>query len=97
MSVIRIRKEHALGYDAACETAEKFADKLMQQFNADYHWDEDDLKFSAKGVKGQIHIGDEDVEIEVNLGLMYRPFKAKIENSILAELDDALGDKGSVA
>ncbi|MGB5541257.1 MAG: polyhydroxyalkanoic acid system family protein [Gammaproteobacteria bacterium] len=90
MSVIRVCRKHSLGYDRACETAEEFVEKLQAEFNADYHWDEDDLRFSAKGLKGNIHIEDDSVEIRVDIGLMYRPFKAKIEKTIASELDDIL-------
>ena len=90
MSLIRVRRKHTLGYDRACETAEEFAEKLQAQYNADYHWDEDDLRFSAKGLNGNIHIEDDSVEIQVKLGLMYRPFRTKIEKTIASELDDIL-------
>jgi putative polyhydroxyalkanoate system protein len=89
--MIRVRKEHELGYDKACEIAEKFAAKLQQQFHADYYWEDDALKFSAKGIKGQIVIAANDVEVQVSLGLLYRPLRAKIENKIVDQLDAILG------
>jgi putative polyhydroxyalkanoate system protein len=97
MSVIRICKSHALGYDKACDVAEKFAANLQQQFHADYYWEDDDLKFTAKGIKGQIHIAADDVEVQVSLGLLYRPLRAKIENKIVSQLDAILGNNSSTA
>jgi hypothetical protein len=37
------------------------------------------------------------VEIKVNLGMMLRPLRSKIENGIKAELDDILRDNNKLA
>ncbi|MGD2055317.1 MAG: polyhydroxyalkanoic acid system family protein [Gammaproteobacteria bacterium] len=92
MSMIRVRKSHQLGYHKACEVAEKFAARLQQQFDADYYWEDDALKFSAKGVEGQILIAADDVEVQVSLGLLYRPLRSRIEHKIVDQLDAILGN-----
>ena len=97
MSLIRIHKAHELGYDKACEIAEKFAASLREQFHADYYWEDDALKFSAKGVEGQILIAADDVEVQVSLGLLYRPLRSRIENKIVDQLDAILGNNSRSA
>ena len=97
MSMIRVRKAHDLGYDKACEIAETFAARLQEQFDADYYWEDDALKFSAKGVEGQILIAADDVEVQVSLGLLYRPLRSRIENRIVDQLDAILGNNSRSA
>jgi putative polyhydroxyalkanoate system protein len=91
MSRIHVRKKHSLGHKEARRTAEKLAQKLAREYNAKYQWKDDDLEFKSTGVNGQLHIREHEVEIEVNLGMMMRPFKSKIEQGLRAELDEILG------
>jgi len=91
MSQIEIKKKHALGKAGARKTAEKLAESLTAEYNAKCEWINDDLCFTSPGVKGKLCVGDEDVEIKVDLGLMLRPLKSKIESGIVSQLDDILG------
>jgi len=90
MSLIHLRKKHALGRAKARKTAEKLADSLAAEYNAKYQWHNNDLKLTAKGVQGLLHVGHDMVDIKVDLGVMLRPFKGKIESRIKAQLDDTL-------
>lgn len=91
MSQIHIRKKHTLGKQHARRTAEQLAGKLASEYNAKYRWKNDNLVFSSKGVNGSLHVSHDEVEIKVDLGLMLRPFRTRIRDSILAQLDDILG------
>lgn len=95
MPHIEIKKKHALGKAEARKTAEKLAESLSSEYNAKCEWVNDDLCFSSPGVKGKLCVGDEDVEIMVDLGFMLRPLKSKIESSIVSQLDDILGNDTS--
>jgi putative polyhydroxyalkanoate system protein len=97
MSQIEIKKQHSLGKAGARKTAQKIADSLSNEYNARCKWSGDDLSFSATGVKGKLHVSESDVAINVDLGLMLRPLKSKIESSIVAQLDDILGDENNKA
>jgi putative polyhydroxyalkanoate system protein len=90
MSQIHLQKKHALGGDEARKTAEKLADRLAAEYNAKWQWHNNDLKLTAKGVQGLLHVGHDMVDIKVDLGMMLRPFKGKIESRIKAQLDDIL-------
>ena len=92
MATIHVRKKHKLGHAQARKTAEKLAKKLAAEYNAKYAWKGDDLEFKSTGVNGQLHIKDDEVAIDVNLGMMMRPFKSKIEQGLRAELDAILDD-----
>ncbi|MGD8311663.1 MAG: polyhydroxyalkanoic acid system family protein [Gammaproteobacteria bacterium] len=91
MSHIHIRKKHTLGKQRARKTAEQIAGKLASEYNATCRWKKDNLEFSSSGVNGCLHVSGDEVEIQVDLGLMLRPFRAKIENGIIAQLDEILG------
>jgi putative polyhydroxyalkanoate system protein len=97
MSQIEVSKKHSLGKAGARKTAEKIAESLSKEYNAKCKWSGDDLTFSSTGVKGKLHVSDEDVQISVDLGLVLRPLKGKIESSIVSQLDDILDDDSSVA
>jgi putative polyhydroxyalkanoate system protein len=90
MSQIHLQKNHSLGGDEARKTAEKLADRLAAEYKAKWQWHNNDLKLTAKGVQGLLHVGHDMVDIKVDLGMMLRPFKGKIESRIKAQLDDIL-------
>lgn len=97
MPQIHIRKKHKLGKAGARKTAETLADSLASEYKAKCQWKDDDLSFSSKGVKGNLHVADDEVEIKVDLGLMLRPLKSKIESGIVAQLDDIIDENENIA
>ena len=46
---------------------------------------------------GCIHIANNEIDIRIELGMMMRPFKTKIEDTIQARLKNLLGKEGSAA
>ena len=72
-------------------------ESLASEYNAKCDWNGDELAFSSTGVKGKLHIAEDEVEIKVDLGLVFRPLKSKIESGIVAQLDDIIGDKEHIA
>ena len=91
MSHIHIRKRHGLSHTEARRTAERLAEDLASEYGARYRWQEDDLVFSSSGVQGKLHVGKDMVDIRVNLGLMLRPLRGKIETGIRSRLEEILG------
>lgn len=90
MSQIQIRKRHGLDHAQARATAEKLAASLASEYHADYYWQDDELMFRSPGFEGQLHVGKDDVEIRVRLGMLLRPLRGKIESGIRARLDAIL-------
>jgi putative polyhydroxyalkanoate system protein len=97
MAQIHIKKKHKLGKAGARKTAEKLAESLSSDYNAKCKWADDDLTFASTGVKGKLHIAEDEVEIKVDLGLMFRPLKSKIESGIVAQLDTIIDENENVA
>ncbi len=90
MSQIQIRKRHGLDHAQARATAEILAANLASEYHADYHWQDDELKFSSPGIEGELHVGDDEVEVNVRLGMLLRPLRGKIESGIRSRLDAIL-------
>lgn len=90
MSVIDIHRAHSLDKEHAREAAETLARDLSKQFDVNYQWEGDLLKFKRSGVKGQLDISENDLHIRLELGLMLRPFKSRIEQEIHSQLDQII-------
>ncbi|MEA1080706.1 polyhydroxyalkanoic acid system family protein [Marinobacter qingdaonensis] len=90
MSVIDVHRSHSLDKEHARAAAETLAKDLSQQFDVHYQWDGDELKFKRSGVKGYLHIQQADLHVHLELGMMLRPFKSKIEKEIHSQLDQIL-------
>jgi putative polyhydroxyalkanoate system protein len=90
MSVIDIHRAHSLDKEHAREAAETLAKDLSKQFDVNYQWGGDLLKFKRSGVKGQLDISENDLHIRLELGLMLRPFKSRIEQEIHSQLDQII-------
>lgn len=91
MATIEISRSHWLGKDEAREAAEGIARRLESKLDVKYRWEGDDLRFERTGAKGRIHVADGAVRVEVDLGMMLRPMKGKVEQKIHQYLDEALG------
>lgn len=90
MATIDITRKHSIGKDKAREAAEGIAKRLESKLDIKYRWAGDDLKFERSGAKGNIHVTDDEVRVAIDLGMMLRPMKGKIEQKVHQYLDDAL-------
>ena len=90
MSVIDIHRAPSLDKSHARDAAENLAQDLSAQFDVDYQWDGDVLRFKRSGVKGQLALSDDDLHVHLELGMMLRPFKSRIEKEIHSQLDQIL-------
>lgn len=92
MSEIRIRRTHGVPHKHAREQAEKMANKLAKDFDLEWEWHGDVLKFHRDGVQGQVAVDDNDVEIRAKLGFLLSFLKPRIESEIEESLDKLFGD-----
>jgi putative polyhydroxyalkanoate system protein len=91
MSVIDIHRAHSLDKSHAREAAETLAKDLSRQFDVNYEWEGDRLRFKRSGIKGKLEISEQELHIHLELGLMLRPFKSRIEQEIHSQLDQITG------
>lgn len=90
MSVIDVHRAHTLDKSHARDAAETLAQDLSSQFDLRYQWEGDQLKFKRSGVKGYVNIAGDDLHVHLELGLLLRPFRSRIESEIHRQLDQIL-------
>ncbi|MDC0663183.1 polyhydroxyalkanoic acid system family protein [Marinobacter sp. SS21] len=87
MAVIDVHRSHSLDHEHARQAAETLAQDLSKQFDVHYQWDGDVMRFKRSGVKGQLDITPQDIHVHLELSLLLRPFKNRIEQEIHRQLD----------
>lgn len=90
MSKISITRPHALGLDAARQAVEKVGQDLAATYGIKQAWQGNALKVARSGLDGQLLVSDNDVRIDLKLGLLLSVMKETIEKAIHAELDKRL-------
>jgi putative polyhydroxyalkanoate system protein len=91
MSVIDIHRAHSLDKAHARDAAETLAQDLSRQFDVNYEWEGDRLRFKRSGVKGKLDVSEQELHVYLELGMMLRPFKSRIEQEIHSQLDQITG------
>ena len=90
MSDIHFVCRHNLPLVEARRKVQLAADELGEEYDLQSEWDGDTLRFSRSGVQGAMTVTATDVTLEVKLGFLLRPFKAKFEEHIERNLELAL-------
>ncbi|CAN0595620.1 polyhydroxyalkanoic acid system family protein [Marinobacter sp. M-5] len=90
MSVIDVHRAHSMDKAHARQAAETLAEDLSKQFDVNYQWEGDVLRFKRSGVKGQLNITHNDLHIRLELGMLLRPFRSRIEQEIHSQLDQII-------
>lgn len=90
MADIELERSHTLGRARAREVAEEIAAKLKEKIQVTYRWEDDVLHFERTGASGFIEVDDDEVRVEVTLGVLLKPMKGMIEGKIVEYLDTRL-------
>ncbi|MFJ4495958.1 polyhydroxyalkanoic acid system family protein [Pseudomonas atacamensis] len=90
MAKISVERAHTLGKEAAREKADKLAKKLNEQYGLEPQWSGDTLNLKRSGVKGEVHVADDSIRVDVELGLMMSAMSGMIKGEIEKALDKAL-------
>ena len=90
MAHISVERAHGLGKEAAREKANKLAPKLSDQYGLEPQWSGDTLNLKRSGVKGAVHVSDDSIKVDVELGLMMSAMSGMIKSEIEKALDKAL-------
>ena len=88
MAHIEITRDHKLTPKKAKAAAEQAGKQLSEEFGLKYRWEDGALHFERPGVNGHLELGKDSVRIVVQLGLLLLPFRGKIEQEILRNLDE---------
>ena len=90
MATIFIQRKHSLAPNELRRHVDALAEDLQRKLSAKYHWEGDTLHFSRTGASGTITLDPERLEIQVELGLLLRPFTNAVEQSVNEYLDEYL-------
>ena len=91
MPTISIKRRHKLDHAKAKAAADKIARDLKARFDLEYEWDRDDVSFERPGLSGNMHVGKNDVRLDVQLSFLLTPLKGPIEREIQKEMDALFG------
>jgi putative polyhydroxyalkanoate system protein len=91
VSPIIVRRTHQLDAATARRMAEKIAGRMRREFGGTFDWNGDTLRFKRTGAAGHVDLAPQQVTVHVNLGLLLRPLRRRIEREIHAYLDEHLG------
>lgn len=90
MAKITVERPHNLGRDTARAKAEQLAERLASQYDLRYAWNGDSLEFKRKGAEGHIEVGENQVRVELSLGLLLSALSGTIKREIEKGLDETL-------
>ena len=94
MSHIRITRAHVLGLAIARTAADRVADDLRNEHGVKADWEGDTLLVRGTGVKGQLAVSHNLIDVHVTLGLTMRLFRRGLEKEINEHLDEHLAIRG---
>jgi len=90
MTNICIKRTHELGLEKARGRAEEFARSLREELQIDYEWDGNRLVFQRTGASGILDVGDDFIDLDIELGIALWFLSGTIEKDVNERLDTAL-------
>ena len=90
MTAINIHRKHNLSEPAIRARIEELATELSSSLSAQCHWQGDRLEFKRSGASGYIRQHPGEIEVQIKLGMMLKPLRGKIEETVSRHLDEAL-------
>lgn len=91
MARIHITRSHQLGLPSARERITSLAEQIGREFDTEHEWQGDELRFKRSGASGSIVVTDDQVTVDVKLGLLLAAMKGRIESTISERLDAEFG------
>ncbi|MBK1643929.1 hypothetical protein CKO25_04505 [Thiocapsa imhoffii] len=87
MADIFIERIHRLGLDRALDQVDALAELLVSELDAECTWNGNRLDFARSGASGCVEVTDSLLTLEVHLGFLFKPFRERIEQSIMEQLE----------
>jgi putative polyhydroxyalkanoate system protein len=89
MSSIEIYTPFTMPKDQLKDELDKLVLRLGEELQLECEWQSDDcLNFKRSGAKGQINIGDEELELTIRLGMLLELFRGTIEQKLHEFIDE---------
>ncbi len=88
MAGFQIRKAHSMNKAELRDAAQDLAQQLEKSHGVRARWDGDSVRIRGAGVDGHLTLGDTDVLVSVELGLMASAFKGVLRSEVQRFLDE---------
>jgi putative polyhydroxyalkanoate system protein len=89
MSDISIVQTHALSLQQSREAAQAVADQMTEEFNMSTQWQGDVLAFQRDGLSGALTLLENEAQVDVTLGLLFKAFAPMIEEKLVRKMKKA--------
>jgi putative polyhydroxyalkanoate system protein len=91
MSQFRITRQHNLPETELRNRVEQLAEKLQNKHGGHYQWEGNRVHYAYKGgLDAVVGFDEQELQVEVKLGLMMSAFKGLIEREVSSYLDENL-------
>ncbi|WP_269618399.1 polyhydroxyalkanoic acid system family protein [Zhongshania sp. BJYM1] len=91
MSNISLRQRHNKNPDELRDLIKQMATKLEERYQISSRWlSNDEVEVVRSGIKGLITLGEQEVKVDIKLGLMMGAFKSKIQSEISRSMAEKL-------
>jgi putative polyhydroxyalkanoate system protein len=95
MATVDLSQSHSLPPDEAAARVRKLVDEFEQSSDLvkSVAWEADGKVATAKGqgFSARFDVREDEVRVSVDLSMMLRPFKGKVEKQLSRKLDQVLG------
>jgi putative polyhydroxyalkanoate system protein len=82
MSTIHVDHQHSLSQEEALQRVRALVAELKDRVKADIQWNGSTATFKGTGFSGSAKVLDQRIALDLDLSLLLRPMKGKIEERI---------------
>lgn len=90
MSRIQLHRPHAMDHEHALRVAGELAREMTAHYDVEWHWEGERLKLRRTGLKGDVAVNPQDIGVDLELSMILRPFRGRIEQEVVRQLEDIL-------
>lgn len=83
MGTITLSRQYTMPQEEIRAGIENMGSELSEWLDVEYRWDINEVHFKRTGASGIIKISDDELQLTLKLGLMYKPFEKKIKSQIM--------------
>lgn len=87
MPDINLVRSYSLPLAVAKARVQKTADELAEEHHLKSEWEGDTLHFDRPGLHGAIEVTDSELRLEVNLSLLLKPLRGRLEKRIMDKFE----------
>jgi len=91
MATIDMTRRHALGHERAREIVSEIGAELLRRYGVQTGWQGNTLLVRRGGIEGRIEVGDDNVRMHAQLGVMVGMLKGTIEQEIQKQFERHFG------